>query len=585
VSKLAIDTARKNMRDAELAGNTALAGQYKLTLDAATAQAQQIETDLINAERSQAEFDLKVRESEVNIQSTKGETIRSSLTALGALAGDLGVDQLSAMIQGTDISLPEALLLQQATVLQGQVDTAKNDIEAATAQAKLDTVIKELDFIGKPTDVQSFEYYSQLSESGKTAFIELQNANKGSQIVKHEDGSYSSYNPYDQTLTSLPTGTTGEFGNIDNLPETGARTTSSLGGGQVSGYGSDAWSEGLDFVLDGGKGAGITLPFSFEVIDIDDGHSAGEEKSFGNRVKVVDENGREIWFSHMDSISATPGQHAAGTTIGTQGNTGTTLSKRGTPGNDNDFGSHIDITMPKPDGGYYSPEEVASYIGIGQTGGDGLLSADDIDKIAARVSLLPESVSSKEQVSAEIKRLVGVGDQAGLREYVSGVVFEDLGTTGQAAQLARAGLVETGNELKTLMQDYVDNNGDLGIFTGTLVNARNKVAESANPEIQRIGQLMLITLEDFGRAQTGAAIQDFENKKFKQILPTIFDGKELAEAKIDAFARAQELRHTSDLKLKLGSSTYDLVFGEVDFGGLDLIDTVTDQDILGGFDK
>ena len=112
------------------------------------------------------------------------------------------------------------------------------------------------------------------------------------------------------------------------------------------------------------------------------------------------------------------------------------------------------------------------------------------------------------------------------------------------------------------MSEFEANGGDLGIFSGSLLTARNKVSEAGDPELQRIGQLMLIALEDFGRAQTGAAIQDFENKKFKQILPTIFDGKELADAKIDAFTLAQELRVQSDLKAKLGESTYNAIYGQ-----------------------
>ena len=53
--------------------------------------------------------------------------------------------------------------------------------------------------------------------------------------------------------------------------------------------------------------------------------------------------------------------------IGTQGNTGKTLGPTGV---------HVDVTMPKPDGGYWKPHEVARFMGAG--GSESELSPEQI---------------------------------------------------------------------------------------------------------------------------------------------------------------------------------------------------------------
>jgi len=138
-----------------------------------------------------------------------------------------------------------------------------------------------------------------------------------------------------------------------------SRVTTTLGSGTATGIesGSDLWKWGYDFVLEGGKGAPVKVPFGGKVVQVDTGHKPGEDNSFGNRVKIQMPDGREVWFSHLDSVaSLREGQTIRpGTLIGTQGNTGSTIARNG------GTGVHLDITMKKPEGGYFTSQEVASF--------------------------------------------------------------------------------------------------------------------------------------------------------------------------------------------------------------------------------
>lgn len=127
-------------------------------------------------------------------------------------------------------------------------------------------------------------------------------------------------------------------------------SNSKIGDGVVTAYGSKLWGAGLDYALSGGKGAPVKSPFIGEVV------WTGVNKGFGNQVRIKTASGEEIWLSHLDSIRAKVGDQVnEESVIGTQGNSGDTYGKTGV---------HVDVTMKKADGSYYSPEEVAKLIGV-----------------------------------------------------------------------------------------------------------------------------------------------------------------------------------------------------------------------------
>lgn len=186
----------------------------------------------------------------------------------------------------------------------------------------------------------------------------------------------------------------GSFTN--EVPSVGANTGSSLGKGTITAYGSSLWSPGLDFVLDGGESASVNLPFAFEVIDVageDCGpRSEGCNSGFGKQVKVRNiADGKEMWISHLSSLSNIQvGQtYTPGTSIGFQGNSGSTIGETGI---------HLDITMPDGEGGYYSAQQVASYLGVGQT------AVSDKD-IQIALSQIPTQLKNSEK---ELERLTSI---------------------------------------------------------------------------------------------------------------------------------------------------------------------------------
>lgn len=129
-------------------------------------------------------------------------------------------------------------------------------------------------------------------------------------------------------------------------------TKSYLGNyGTITGpNGSKYWRYGLDVDLK--VDDPVYSPVSGEVIDARMGYNGG----FGNQVKIRDQNGNEIWLSHLKDFNVKPGMRVnSGQAVGRGGASGNVIKA---PGAD---GSHLDITIKTPQG-YMSAPQVREYV-------------------------------------------------------------------------------------------------------------------------------------------------------------------------------------------------------------------------------
>ncbi len=145
------------------------------------------------------------------------------------------------------------------------------------------------------------------------------------------------------------TGTTSVTSSSSSASVSSGNWLATIGNGQITAYGSDANPYGLD--VDGKIGDNIISPVSGTVI------FAGENSGWGNQVKIRTANGEEYWFSHMSETAVKVGDTiTAGTNIGYVGNTGNVIAGVGGDG------SHVDITVKKSNGSYYTAKEVATML-------------------------------------------------------------------------------------------------------------------------------------------------------------------------------------------------------------------------------
>lgn len=114
--------------------------------------------------------------------------------------------------------------------------------------------------------------------------------------------------------------------------------------GPITGEGSKLWKWGLDVDLK--KGDPVFSPAEGTVV------FSGDSKGFGNRVGIKTAQGNIIYLSHNDALGVKVGDKVTkGQVVALGGNSGSTYSTNGD-------GSHLDITVKRPDGKYYTPQEI-----------------------------------------------------------------------------------------------------------------------------------------------------------------------------------------------------------------------------------
>lgn len=147
----------------------------------------------------------------------------------------------------------------------------------------------------------------------------------------------------------------------------GSTNLSFLGKGVITGFGSKYWAPGLDFAMDGGKGAPVKFSVPLKVVKSVSGYKNPKNKplsysdgkkqngGFGNQVTVQLPNGEELDISHLDLVAnLKPGMVIPpGGVFATQGNTGLTYGNTGT---------HLDLTIRK-NGKVLSAKQVAAILG------------------------------------------------------------------------------------------------------------------------------------------------------------------------------------------------------------------------------
>lgn len=182
--------------------------------------------------------------------------------------------------------------------------------------------------------------------------------------------------------------------------------------------------------------------------------------------------------------------------------------------------------------------------------------------LAVQLKGLAKNKTQAAEIEEDIPYFIQSGNKEGLKTYVTNLATQSLPADRRTELEQRANIVGRMEYVSKLMKEYEKEGGDLGIFQGTKTKVLNKINGLSSPKAQEIAQILLTNLEDFGRAQTGAAIQDFEKVNFQAILPNIYDGSELSDAKFKAFAKTLELDFENTVKRKIGDDLYKEVYGE-----------------------
>ena len=555
----------QDLKDAQMEGKKDLVKSIQSRIAAA-----ELEIDRASTEKMAAQAQA------VDAAMAATDNFMSIFESMGSAVANLSIPQLSAMIENTTLTMPAALTLQKAVQLEAEAAEAKTQAEADYKLAQADKLRKETEQIGvlQPTAaMQEFEFLQDLSPAEQQSFMELKRQKPNLQFMTLDDGSVISIDPQSGQTNKIftppqsPSGIpVGDFNNTGDLPAVQTKTTSAFGDGVVTAYGSytaggeEIWRHGLDFRMgERGSEGPVVMPFDFEVIRI------AEDGGFGQQVRVRNvADGREMWISHLSAYGdIEEGQtYGAGTVIGNQGTTdgGTGVSS----------GQHLDITMPKADGGYYTPQQVASYIGVGQQV-DPSQRQYSLDQLVTLRNLYKTTLGSDKKITGPV---IDSLKDAGLTS------FDLTSFDPDKAPLPQMEVDELTRSV-TELQSLLDHDG----FSGGIGMSISKIP------FAKVGLFP---------GDTQNFLTEFKNYKAKIILPLLDKLKgamsdkdlaflESASTELDTSLTEERFRELSQeyidgtIKLLEEKGQYD-PNAFINTQVLSAVDTATPEDILSGFD-
>ena len=461
------------------------------------------------------------------------------------------------------------------------------------------------------SDLES-EEIQQIKDLGFPPDSVLEKMAVANEKIREEDLANAGQPSFGERITAEEKG----FDVIDGQPvkRTGLTgpTNLTIGSGTITGFGSDLWANGLDFVLSGGKGAQVASPTQGVVVN------AGVNGGFGNQIVIRTEQGEELWMSHLDQMNVKPGQEInIGDIIGTQGNSGSVLGGSGEQLSEQQKaagrGTHLDITIKNADGSFKAPEEVATLLGHEKQAGGELTTSQELQAKNLAVQLFgkiggrsPENVDLIKNLMQEGKTIDAIEDElrfAGQSEQLVGEyrdaiesVTSDLsndkrkntiesferrieeGNTASAndflikeavnsfeaeqsksirgTQRTLEFITEIGDDLK----EYEEKGGDTGFFVGNLEKVAGKLGQITDDELRKTATKISRAIQSYRRAMSGAQFSVPESKEYSSIFPNIDKTKEFNAAVIEGLQETLQGDFDFFMEEAMGEDAYQSLF-------------------------
>src|SRR5574343_95847 len=133
-----------------------------------------------------------------NTNKIKSETLQSNFEAMGEFAQNLDIGALTTMAENAGLSYGQTVAMRDMAVLTAKLGKAKSQGEVDQLTAQIAKLKKETEFVGKPADVQEFEYYRMLTPSQQNEYEKLKTIGNY-QLVESEGKIYG----YDKTNNKL----------------------------------------------------------------------------------------------------------------------------------------------------------------------------------------------------------------------------------------------------------------------------------------------------------------------------------------------------------------------------------------------
>ncbi len=173
---------------------------------------------------------------------------------------------------------------------------------------------------------------------------------------------------------------------------------------------------------------------------------------------------------------------------------------------------------------------------------------------------LPEKTVAlvKQEVNSEVAN----GNYEKAKETIVRAASQSLPIDQRNQVLARLQAIDNLNNIKSLLNVYIQKTGDTNILRGTIESAANMIGTTSDPKIAQISNQIKQTLQVYRKNMTGVAFSPAEAKEYSKIFPDISNISSLNNTKIDSLIDVMNRNQKTVIGFQIGQSNYDDIFGE-----------------------
>lgn len=560
VAHAGIEQAKTDLKRAQMAGNTALAQKIQGTLDAATFQAKQIDTEYIAALTNQSQEERAVQaQKNANLTTftsfvDNGEVL--STNAISSMAASLGVpfEVANSYYEGAAQVRDNKTL--DAQTKQVQLDQLKQDLNdqitgADTAASKAIKGLQTLRASGASEDViAAYKNAAGITDYNDPLTKAKLAMDQADLKIKQDQANGILTSPIDQmNFAKLQYEYYQQAGiTPGSIPSGGSDETTAVqsGNGIVFNFKNNTK------ISSGSRALSQCGQFVNDVL----GLSMGD--SYASKMAYVDKN-IKVPEAGMAFVEPVSGDYAP------NGHTGIVESYDPTTGmvnvadvNSDGKGTakHHQISLGSIlNGGGFVPGSGESLTGGTQTSPEATAVSDGLSALAGSIS----TKFQYESVSKTVNDYLKNGEVQKAKDFILTTAPKSLDATAyqdfRGAQLTQELLTNIEPDLAAL-------GGDTGFLSGTFEQSMQKIGQTTDPAKAAVQKKILYAMQRYRKGITGAGFAEAETAEYGKLFPSIGNSTDLNQATLDSLKESLGITVDSYYGQVLGQDVYDQLSGK-----------------------
>ena len=180
------------------------------------------------------------------------------------------------------------------------------------------------------------------------------------------------------------------------------------------------------------------------------------------------------------------------------------------------------------------------------------------------------SSKQREAVDKQFAQMTRQGDEEEIAEFLGTLAINAAPTEQKNKAFGRFEALAALEDIEDLLYEYESEDGDTGIFRGTMEKIANKIGTTLDPDLVDIATQIRMAIMDYRKAVTGSAFTEAESTEYERIFPSIGKVENVNLRTIESLSRTFSRNQEVFMRQMIGGKNYDTISKNIPMVGADL---------------